>query len=149
MRIELTLVPSLQIRPWEYSAGKYVWDHFWQSEHENQRKGRGGTVNSMSDYVEAVIWRCYTEVYLECSRTSIWIFYVLLNKECRKCSWKFQQSLWRLFVKKIFLNPIHYVGGWGGGGGGGGWRHIVPAADSFVCCGSIRDFEKVRFSENS
>ena len=71
MRIEVTLVPSLQIRPWKYSAGKYVWDHFWQSEHENQRKGRGGTVNNMSDYVEAVIWRCYTEVYLECSRTSM------------------------------------------------------------------------------
>ena len=32
-------------------------------------------------------------------------------------------------------------------GGGGG--HIVPVADSFVCCGSIRDFEKVKFSENS
>ena len=27
--------------------------------------------------------------------------------------------------------------------------HIVPAADSFVCCGSIRDLEKVKFSENS
>ena len=30
----------------------------------------------------------------------------------------------------------------------GGARHIVPAADSFVCCGSIRGFEKVKFSEN-
>ena len=26
-------------------------------------------------------------------------------------------------------------------GGGGG---LVPTADSFVCCGSIRDLEKVR-----
>ena len=32
--------------------------------------------------------------------------------------------------------------GWGGG-------HVMPAADSFVCCGSIRDLEKVKFSENS
>ena len=26
---------------------------------------------------------------------------------------------------------------------------IEPAADSFVCCGNILDFEKVKFSENS
>ena len=32
------------------------------------------------------------------------------------------------------------------GVGGGG--HIVPAADSFVYCGRIRDLEKVKFSEN-
>ena len=44
---------------------------FWQGEHENHKQGCGGTVNSMGDYVEAVIWRCYTEVYLECSRTSM------------------------------------------------------------------------------
>ena len=31
---------------------------------------------------------------------------------------------------------------------GGGW-HILPEVDSFVCCGSIRDLEKVKFSENS
>ena len=27
-------------------------------------------------------------------------------------------------------------------------EHILPAADSFVCCGSIRDLEKVKFSKN-
>ena len=27
--------------------------------------------------------------------------------------------------------------------------HTVSAPDSFVCCGSIRDLEKVKFSENS
>ena len=27
--IELTLVPSLQIKPKKYSARKYVWHHFW------------------------------------------------------------------------------------------------------------------------
>ena len=31
------------------------------------------------------------------------------------------------------------------GGGGKGWG-LVPTADSFVCRGSIRDLEKVRFS---
>ena len=30
-----------------------------------------------------------------------------------------------------------------------GGKHIVPAADSLVCCGSIRDLEKVKFSGNS
>ena len=35
------------------------------------------------------------------------------------------------------FNPICYGG------------HMVLAPDSFICCGSIRDFEKVKFSENS
>ena len=41
------------------------------------------------------------------------------------------------------------MGGGGGRGGGRGVWGLVPAEDSFVCCGSIRDLEKVRFSENS
>ena len=38
------------------------------------------------------------------------------------------------------------MGGGERGRRGGG---IETAADSFVCCGSIWDFEKVKFSENS
>ena len=35
-----------------------------------------------------------------------------------------------------------------GGRRGEGGRHIMPAADSFICCGSIRDLKKVKFLEN-
>ena len=48
--------------------------------------------------------------------------------------------LWRKCSIKIpIVDPICHE--WGG--------HIASSADSFVCCGSIRDFEKVKFSENS
>ena len=40
---ELTLVRSLQIKPEKYSAGKYVWHHFWKGRRclcrSNRRKG--------------------------------------------------------------------------------------------------------------
>ena len=45
-----------------------------------------------------------------------------------------------MYICQIYINPIR---------DGGGGKHIVPAADSFVCCGSIRDLEKVDFSGNS
>ena len=35
LKIELTLVPSLPIKPRKYSAGKYVWHYFWK--HRNRR----------------------------------------------------------------------------------------------------------------
>ena len=41
-------------------------------------------------------------------------------------------------TKSRSLNPIRHEEG-----------TYVSAAESFVCCGSIRDFEKVKFSENS
>ena len=40
--IEPALVSSLQTRPRDYWAGKYVWYRFLQDKHENQRKGGGG-----------------------------------------------------------------------------------------------------------
>ena len=36
-------------------------------------------------------------------------------------------------TKLVHVNPVRH---------GGGWGHIAPAADFFVCCGSIRDLEK-------
>ena len=42
-------------------------------------------------------------------------------------------------IKLVHVNPVRHMGGW----------DLVPAADFFVCCGSIRGLEKVRFSENS
>ena len=56
---------------------------------------------------------------------------------------KFLCSSWK---SKININPICYRG-WGVGGGA--CEHILPAADSFVCFGNIRDLQKVTFSENS
>ena len=50
-------------------------------------------------------------------------------------------------IEPIFVikyNKIIAYLPWGEGGG-----HILPEVDSFVCCGSIRDLEKVKFSENS
>ena len=32
LNTELTLVPSLQIKPKKYSAGKYMWHHFWKGQ---------------------------------------------------------------------------------------------------------------------
>ena len=46
-------------------------------------------------------------------------------------------------IKLVHVNAVRHGGWWGEGWG------LVPAADSFVCRGSIRDLEKVRFSENS
>ena len=43
---------------------------------------------------------------------------------------------------KEIVNPICHRGTCGV------W-HIVSAADCFVCCGSIKDLEKVKFLENS
>ena len=44
-------------------------------------------------------------------------------------------------LEKFYLiNPIRH--------GSGEEEHIVPASDSFVCCGSIRDLEKKTFSDN-
>ena len=48
----------------------------------------------------------------------------------------------------MFIKPIRHCDGGGGETVGGLGVHIVPVADSFVCCGSIRDLEKAKFSEN-
>ena len=48
----------------------------------------------------------------------------------------FGDSITKNISPSAIVNPICHRG------------HNVPAADSFVCCGSIRDFEKVKFSEN-
>ena len=47
----------------------------------------------------------------------------------------------RVKLKEI-VNPIRH---WGMAR----VRHIVSVADCFVCCGSIRDLEKMEFLENS
>ena len=57
----------------------------------------------------------------------------------RRIFWeKMQTSGFRGHLQPSF-NLIRHRGG----------GHIVPAADCFACCGSIKDFEKVKFSENS
>ena len=49
--------------------------------------------------------------------------------------------------KNVFLTL--FAIGAGVGVGRGGRVHIVPAADFIVCCGSIRDLEKMKFSTYS
>ena len=90
--IDLTHAKSQQIRPIEHLAGKYVWDHFWQAENENQTKGRSGTVMGMDDYTETIVWRSSKEAYLEPSRMSLMELFVVIVNGTGKSSQMFPQK---------------------------------------------------------
>ena len=49
--IELTLAPSLQIKPRKHSAGKHTWQSFWKT------KDCGRTAKARVFYPEAAIWK--------------------------------------------------------------------------------------------
>ena len=104
-KIELTLIPSLQIKPKKFSAKKYVWHRSLKA------KGHGGTVNGTSIYAGASrpkgsLKRCYERFRRTHKKTSVpeslfWCFLVnsakfvtmpFFTEEFQTCVFKGVQS---------------------------------------------------------